>query len=80
MASLYSLADQHLHMESCGALNVCRYQGGNEKIVILVTSIKSVVAMIPFKHTVGDSDRFFLMEQMGLEMGMLGGQEERMLD
>ena len=82
MVSLYSEVDQHLNRESSGVLNVCRYQGHNGEAIIAinVTAIKSVVAMIPFKHTLEDYSQFFLMEQMGLEMGMLGGLEERMQD
>jgi len=63
LCSLYSPADEQLNRENYGALNVFSYEGVGKLVVIRVTSILSVVAMVPFGERVeGDLPRFFLAE------------------
>lgn len=60
---LYSTADNDLKQHSHGALNVFKHE--DSLVVIKVTTILSVVAMVPFKQNNGDR-RFFLVEKFAL--------------
>jgi len=61
LCSLYSPADEQLHRDNYGALNVFTCQ--DRLVVIRVTSILSVVALAPFGERVqGCPARFFLAE------------------
>jgi hypothetical protein len=48
------------------SLNVCRYKGYSDLVVIQVDSILSVVAMVPFGEQGGGTRRFFLVEKFAL--------------
>ena len=71
IGSMYSIADEDLKNHSHGALNVFEY---DEKplVVIMVKSILSVVAMVPFKQE-GESCQFFLVEKFAL--GIIDSEE-----
>jgi hypothetical protein len=67
ICSLYSPADERLHRETYGALNVFEYKGEDDLVVIRATSILSVVTMVPFgERTQGRPVRFFLVEKFSL--------------
>jgi hypothetical protein len=67
LCSLYSPADECLHRQTYGALNVFEYNGEDDLVVIRATTILSVVAMVPFgKQIQGHPSQFFLVEKFAL--------------
>ena len=70
LGSMYSLADSNLDVHTRGALNVFNHEGENSLIVIKVSSILSVVAMVPFGEQIEGNRRFFLIEKFAL--GVIG--------
>jgi hypothetical protein len=65
LCSLFSPADEQIHRETYGALNVFEYNGEDNLIVVRAASIVSVVTMVPF-GTTGYPARFFLVEKFSL--------------
>jgi hypothetical protein len=55
LVSLYSEPDSDLSQQSFGMLWVARYRGKRALHIVEVTSIQSVVAMIPFPLTKEDN-------------------------
>lgn len=74
MVSQFSEPNAVLLKESSGALVVCKYNGSSSLKVIPVSSITSVVGMVPFPQ--GNGQHFFLVEKLGLEMNHLAGHNE----
>lgn len=69
LVSLYSPPNEFLLQTSHTTLAVCKYQGERALVVIDVESILSVVAMVPFDFLIdNDSDQYFMIEQVGLDV------------
>ena len=67
LCSIYSPVDHDLREYTHGALNICNYKGEDNLIVIWVTSIISVVAMVPVHNQVeGLCCQYFLVEKFAL--------------
>ena len=66
LCSLYSLADERHREYTHGALNVCEYGGEDNLVVIRITSILSVVAMVPVREQVEGGRQYFLVEKFAL--------------
>ena len=50
-------------------LIVCRYRDEDTLVVVDVSSILSVVAMVPFPFVIdGQGEQYFLIEQAGLDV------------
>jgi hypothetical protein len=77
LVSLYSPPNAYLLQESNNTLVVCGHQGDVDLVVIDVTSIVSVVAMVPFPYVIdGRIDQYFVVEQVGLEVVDADAQED----
>jgi hypothetical protein len=72
--SVFSKPDGPLLQNSSGTVILCRYQGPDAYQVVEVTSIKSVVAMIPQQHD--GMLTYFLGEKIGLDITFLAGITE----
>lgn len=66
LCSLYSIASEYHRGYSHGALNVYKYEGEGNLVVIQVKSILSAVGMVPFRAEEGESGRFYLVEKFAL--------------
>lgn len=67
LGSMYSVANEHIRQDTHGALNVFDHRGEEGLVVIPVTSILSVIAMVPFgERAEGSFARFFLCEKFAL--------------
>ncbi len=85
LVSKYSPPIPSLLTKSHGALVVCKYQGLQNLKVIHATSIKAVVAMVPYPSSymipypnIPGQSFFFLVERMGLDIATMGGYTEEM--
>lgn len=88
--SLYSRPDEDLFKESNWTVWSVTEQGENGLRVIDAKAILSVVSVIPHEHHVCadlSDDRFFIWEQMGMDMSLLsnhgevlGEEDEGMVD
>ena len=79
LVSVYSPPHAGLFEVSNGTVLSCTYHGADHIKVIDVSSIVSVVAMVPHDPfpNVGDRhERYFVAEKPGLEATVLGGIEE----
>ena len=78
LASVYSPPHAGLFQASNGTLLSCTYHSDAHLKVINISSIVSVVAMIPHDPFAnGDmQERYFMAEKPGLEATVLGGIEE----
>ena len=77
LASMYSPPSKHLLRLSENTLIVCRYRGDAALVVIDVTSILSVVAMVPFPFTIdGEGDQYFMIEHVGLDVVDVDAEED----
>jgi hypothetical protein len=80
LVSVYSPPHTGLFEASNGTVLSCTYHGAAKIKVINISSIVSVVAMVPhdpFPNTNGDKqERYFVAEKPGLEATVLGGVEE----
>ena len=69
IVSIYSPPDEYILQHTRATLIVCGYRGEEILTVIEVTSIISVVAMVPFPFLVGGhGDQYFVVEQIGLDV------------
>lgn len=55
------------------------YKGSSNFQVINVKDIVSVVGMVPFEAT-GKANLFFLVEKFGLDIGVIAGAEEAIVN
>jgi len=79
LVSLYSKPDDYLLSISENTLWSSKYQGDGALKFIDVKTIQSVVAMIPHKPEIPGlppSERFFLVEKLGLDVAMMAGIED----
>ena len=80
LVSLFTRPDDKLLKLSYGTLLSCTYQGERSLRVIPVTSIASVVGMLPHPKTtpaghVHPTLSFFVAEKLGLDMCLLQGTD-----
>ena len=75
LVSLYSQPDDNLLRLSHNALLVCARQL-ESRIVVDVSTIQSVVAVVPFQQVPGRENAFFVVEKLGLAISDLGGDGE----
>jgi hypothetical protein len=75
LVSVYSPPHAGLFEASNGTVLSCTYHGEAGFKVIDISSIVSVVAMIPH-DPFADGERYFVAEKPGLEVTVLGGIEE----
>ena len=69
VVSLYSPPNEYLLRLTHDTLCVCEYQGEGAVVVVSITSILSVVAMVPFPFLIeGRSNQFFMIEKIGLDV------------
>jgi len=69
VVSLYSPPNEYLLRLTYDTLCVCEYQGEDAVLVVSVTSIISVVAMVPFPFLIGGrNNQFFMIEKIGLDV------------
>lgn len=81
VVSCYSRPDRGLLEQSYNTLLSCTYDGDACVKVIEVESIKAVVAMVPHQPFQGEStERYFVVEKPGLDVAVLGGNVEDVLD
>ncbi|KIJ13970.1 hypothetical protein PAXINDRAFT_80092 [Paxillus involutus ATCC 200175] len=77
--SLFSQPDQQLLRLSWHTILSCIPQ--NDIQIVDVKSILSVVAMVPHQvHTLGDMERYFVVEKPGLDVATISGWEEATVD
>lgn len=82
LVTLYSDPHAYLLEQSYGVLASCTKLGGASLQVIEISTIQSVVAMIPHHpmvHGVAEDGRYFLAEKMGMEIARFdaeNGDEE----
>ena len=78
LISVYSPPHAGLFEASNGTILSCTYHGGARLKVIDISSIVSVVAMIPHDPFADGNtqERYFVAEKPGLEATVLGGIEE----
>jgi hypothetical protein len=74
LVSLFSEPEGPLFESSSGTVISCRYQGQDAYRVVEVTSILSVVSMVPIQRD--GAQRYFLAEKLGLDMAYLAGISE----
>lgn len=79
LVSVYSLPHAGLFEASNGTVLSCTYHGATHMKVIDISSIVSVVAMVPHDpFPNGDrQERYFVAEKPGLEATVLGGIEDQ---
>ncbi|KAF8432024.1 hypothetical protein L210DRAFT_3414882, partial [Boletus edulis BED1] len=78
LITLYSLPDQLLLHESSGTFISCTKMGEDYLLVINITTIKTVVAMIPHTLTLlsgAVESRYFLVEKSGMELARFGEED-----
>ena len=76
MISIYSDPHAQLLAQSHGTLISCLYSGDNALSVVDVSSIQSVVGMIPhhpFADLAREDNRYFVVERPGLDFAKLAG-------
>ena len=69
-----------LHISS-NTLYSCKYKGDNALRFIDAKMIQAVVAMVPHTPTIGHqepSERFFLVEKPGFDVGVMTGIEDEL--
>lgn len=74
LVSIFSKPDGPLFESSSGTVISCQYQGSDAYQVIEVTSILSVVSMVPVQRD--GTLRYFLAEKLGLDVAYLAGISE----
>ncbi|KDQ57311.1 hypothetical protein JAAARDRAFT_178964 [Jaapia argillacea MUCL 33604] len=80
--SLFSRPDENVLQSSYNTVWLCKYQGDTALVVIEVTSILSVVGMVAQKQMLEYGVEgpcavdYFVVEQSGLEVGLLSGESE----
>ncbi|KAI5998487.1 hypothetical protein F5J12DRAFT_724838, partial [Pisolithus orientalis] len=77
LITLYSDPHPHLFKQSYGVVTSCTKQGEPSLQVILVSSIQSVVTMVPHHPVIQGmvEERYFLVEKMGIDIACLGVEE-----
>ncbi|CDO77865.1 hypothetical protein BN946_scf184612.g2 [Trametes cinnabarina] len=85
MVSIFSPPDSAICKEAHNILLACRYQGQRSREVVNIKDIQSVIAMVPLplrKDEAEDphaeelySNRFFVVEKLGLDMVWFGREE-----
>lgn len=76
LVSMYSHPDPLLLHSSHGAVLVCTYAGDESLLVVSAKSILSVIAMVPFKHSIGiPNSAYFVVEKLGLDVVSMGDVE-----
>ena len=74
---MFGPPDDQLLRESSFTLWSCMQQGNNSGLAIVsVKDISAVVAMVPHAIFGESSDRFFVVEKMGLDVMIMAGIEE----
>ena len=77
LISLFGPPDHELRTKSCDTLWVCKYRGDETLLVVDVSSIQSVVSMVPFlplNHpNASNCDLFFVNQDLGLDVAELDG-------
>ncbi|KAF9644001.1 hypothetical protein BDM02DRAFT_3103598, partial [Thelephora ganbajun] len=77
LVSLYSPPNEYLLRHMHDTLVVCRHQGEAGLVVIDTKSILSVVAMVPFPHTINSLDNYyFMVEKISLDVVEVDTQED----
>jgi hypothetical protein len=79
LVSLFSKPDEHLKTLSVNTLWSCEYQGNDALKFINVKTIQAIIAMIPHKPKIPErppSQRFFLVEKLGLNVTTIARVEE----
>ena len=79
LMSLYSKPDEYLLSISANMLWSCKYQNDGVLRFINVKTIQSIIAMIPHRPEIPGlplSERFFLVEKLGLDVAIMAGIEE----
>lgn len=79
LVSLYGPRNEHLFSSSYQTIWLAQYLGIGNLRVINVSTIQSVVAMVPL-NPLQPSSFYFVVEKPGLEMLFLSGIEEEMTD
>ncbi|KAI0355296.1 hypothetical protein OH77DRAFT_1540048 [Trametes cingulata] len=87
MVSLFTPPDPAIRKETHDVLLACRYQGALSREVVDIKDIRSVVAMVPLplRRKEADnprcaelySDRYFVVEKLGLDMAWFGREDEQ---
>lgn len=77
LVTLYSDHHPHLFEQSYGVVASFTKQGEPSLQVIPVSSIQSVVAMVPHRPVIQGTveERYFLVEKMGVDIACLGVEE-----
>ncbi|KDQ51981.1 hypothetical protein JAAARDRAFT_73289 [Jaapia argillacea MUCL 33604] len=80
LVSLYSPPDSDLLTASSNTVWSCKYQGDDALRVVDVSTIESVVAIVPHSARQGSdlADCFFVVEKPGLDIAAMGGVAEEM--
>ncbi|KAH7904377.1 hypothetical protein BJ138DRAFT_1073501, partial [Hygrophoropsis aurantiaca] len=73
LVSVYGPPHEEILAKSSQTFYSCIHQGDRALRIIEVTSIQSVVAMIPHKLPDDEQDRFYLVEKPGLDIARMGG-------
>jgi len=78
LVTLYSWPDPYLLEESYGTLISCTKLGEESLCVINLTSICSVVGMVPHRVNLPEAleERFFLVQKMGIELAHVGADPD----
>ena len=78
LVTLYSRPHPYLLEESYGTLVSCTKLGEESLCVINLTSIRSVVGMVPHHVNLpeGLEERFFLVQKMGIELAHVGANPD----
>ena len=74
MVSVFSEPEGPLFRSSIGTVISCQYRGHEAYQVVEVTSILSVVSMVPIQRD--GTQRYFLGEKLGLDIAFLAGISE----
>ncbi|KAN0087914.1 hypothetical protein V8E55_006535 [Tylopilus felleus] len=76
LVTLYSLPDDDLLVQSHGALVSCTKLGEDSLCIIEISTIQSVVAIIPHSPPGIDEDRYFLLEKTGMQIVHFGEEND----
>jgi hypothetical protein len=74
LVSVFSKPESPLFEDSSGTVIACQYRGCDAYRVVKVTSIISVVSMVPIQRE--GVQKFFLGEKLGLDIAYLAGISE----
>ncbi|KAF9470351.1 hypothetical protein BDN70DRAFT_985196, partial [Pholiota conissans] len=74
LVSTFSPPDPELAKKSSGALLVCQYRGVAALEVILAKSIRTSIAMVPYKDP--RNGKFYVSEKMGLDIAFMRAERE----